>query len=210
MVIAALLGPCPEAASLDAQFAAIAEGWGEARYATAGDDQQLIALHLLEVQTTALARACPQDPRTGVYLGVIYASQADASNWYDALRLADQAHTLLSTVESASLDTASRIDLECMLGVLFAQAPPTPISFGDARRAQHFEQALRLDPRGLETNLFYADFLIRQHRFSDARRALTLALAAPVRPGREVGDQGMQREAAELMAQARRNEAGAH
>lgn len=210
LAMAALLAPCAPPAERDAQYAAIADGWGEARYATAGDDRQRSALHLLEVEATALARACPQDPRSRVWLGVIYASQADDADWYAALGLADQARSLLRGVESATLDDESRVILECTLGALYGQAPPAPISFGDARRAEHyFQQALARDPQGLEPNFLYADFLMRQHRYGEARRALIVALAASVRPGRESGDQGMQHEAADLLVVARHNDTGA-
>ena len=96
--------------------------------------------------------------------------------------------------------------LETALGVLFAQAPPRPFSFGDAVQAEiHFRRGLAAAPAGPEQNYFYADFLADQHRFPEAETALRKALEAPPRPGRETGDRAVRQAAASLLAQIRRH-----
>ena len=75
---------------------------------------------------------------------------------------------------------------------------------GDKDKAEAlFQQALALNPNGIDPNYFHGDFLLRQKRYGEARTALEKALAAPARPGREVADAGRRDEARALLAQVK-------
>ena len=87
------------------------------------------------------------------------------------------------------------------LGALYYQVPGWPIAFGNDKKArQLLEKAVSINPDGLDSNYFYADFMIREKEYAKAKAALEKALAAPTRPGREVADQGRRAEIEALMA----------
>lgn len=171
------------------QLAAIAHAWDAARYESDDDAEQLTDFRLLEVQTTELVRACPDDPRPRIWLGAILGAEADNVDLITGLQRAGEARDILLPLEDAALDSTDRATLETLLGALYAQAPPFPISFGDRNRAElHFQRALRADPSGIEPNYYYADFLYGERRFDEARRAYDAVLRAPPRPDRDIGD----------------------
>ena len=193
-----------EGPTLETELASIAEGWDEARYEITDESTQIVALRVLATQAEVLARRFPEDVRVRIWQGIILAGEADDADWMDALGYARQANQILLAAERERLDRSATAMVETALGALYGQAPGFPISFGDARIAEeHFRRGLAADPNGVEANFYYGDFLARQHRYREAQPLLQRALQAPPRPGRETGDQGLHRLAAELLAQVR-------
>jgi hypothetical protein len=60
------------------------------------------------------------------------------------------------------------------------------------------QRGLKLNPEGIDSNYFYADFLANQGKKEEAKSYLLKAKAAATRPGREIADAGRQREIAVL------------
>ncbi len=204
--LAALACQPAEDPSLTPKLSAIAQGWDEARYEIQDERSQIVALRLLAAETQVLASQHPGAASVRVWLGVLLAGEADDADWLAALRLADQARQALISAESQCPDHPTAALLETALGVLFAEAPPRPLSFGDAAQAEaHFRRGLAADPTGIEQNYYYADFLADRRRFPEAEDALRKALAAPARPGRDLGDRGVRQAAATLLAEIRRH-----
>ena len=54
-----------------------------------------------------------------------------------------------------------------------------------------------------DLDFYYGDFLFRQHRYGASETALQTALRAPPIARRELGDQGVRRDAADLLAQGK-------
>jgi tetratricopeptide (TPR) repeat protein len=78
--------------------------------------------------------------------------------------------------------------------------PGWPIGFGDYEKAAELlQKALALNPDGIDSNYFWADYLIGQKRYAEARPALLKAQAAPSRPGRELADKGRQQDILKLL-----------
>ncbi|MNR33169.1 Tetratricopeptide repeat protein [compost metagenome] len=78
--------------------------------------------------------------------------------------------------------------------------PGWPVGFGDEDKAQQLlQQALKLNPNGIDGLYFWGDYLYRQDKFAEARQALLKARQAPARPGRELADQGRQGEIDSLL-----------
>ena len=78
--------------------------------------------------------------------------------------------------------------------------PDWPIGFGDAKKADELlRQALLINPNGIDSLYFWGDHLAREGKYAEAREALLKARQAAPRPGRELADQGRQREIAALL-----------
>lgn len=154
----------------------------------------------LAAEADTLVRSNPQDAELHIWRGIILSTYAGAKGGLGALDLVKQS--------KASLERALALDPKALhgsaytsLGALYYQVPGWPIGFGDDQQAEKLlKQALQLNPNGIDPNYFYGDFLFRQKRYSEAKRALEKAQAATARPGREVADRGRQAEIAVLLA----------
>lgn len=154
----------------------------------------------LAAEADTLVRSNPQDAELHIWRGIILSTYAGAKGGLGALELVKQS--------KASLERALALDPKALhgsaytsLGALYYQVPGWPIGFGDDQQAEKLlKQALQLNPNGIDPNYFYGDFLFRQARYSEAKRALEKAQAASARPGREVADRGRQAEIAALLA----------
>lgn len=154
----------------------------------------------LAAEADTLVRSNPQDAELHIWRGIILSTYAGAKGGLSALDLVKQS--------KASLERALALDPKALhgsaytsLGALYYQVPGWPIGFGDDQQAEKLlKQALQLNPNGIDPNYFYGDFLFRQARYSEAKRALEKAQAASARPGREVADRGRQAEIAALLA----------
>lgn len=154
----------------------------------------------LAAEADTLVRSNPQDAELHIWRGIILSTYAGAKGGLGALDLVKQSKT--------SLERALALDPKALhgsaytsLGALYYQVPGWPIGFGDDEQAEKLlKQALQLNPNGIDPNYFYGDFLFRQARYSEAKRALEKAQAASARPGREVADRGRQAEIAALLA----------
>lgn len=154
----------------------------------------------LAAEADTLVRSNPQDAELHIWRGIILSTYAGAKGGLGALDLVKQS--------KASLERALALDPKALhgsaytsLGALYYQVPGWPIGFGDDQQAEKLlKQALQLNPNGIDPNYFYGDFLFRQARYSEAKRAMEKAQAASARPGREVADRGRQAEIAALLA----------
>ena len=154
----------------------------------------------LAAEADTLVRSNPQDAELHIWRGIILSTYAGAKGGLGALDLVKQS--------KASLERALALDPKALhgsaytsMGALYYQVPGWPIGFGDDQQAEKLlKQALQLNPNGIDPNYFYGDFLFRQARYSEAKRALEKAQAASARPGREVADRGRQAEIAALLA----------
>jgi tetratricopeptide (TPR) repeat protein len=91
------------------------------------------------------------------------------------------------------------------LGALYFKVPGWPIGFGDKARAEELlKKALAINPTGIDSNYFYADYLAERERYAESLRHLDAALKAPARPGREVADSGRRQEIQALIAKVKK------
>ena len=90
------------------------------------------------------------------------------------------------------------------LGTLYYRVPGFPVGFGDHDKARKLlQEALKINPNGIDPNYFYADFLVKEGEHAAALPYLEKAAKAPARPGREVADKGRRAEIDALMATAK-------
>ena len=189
-------GPAP----MGAPLAHIAHEWARITYRENDEDRQSAEMQQLAKDAAALHAQYPDRAEPLIWQGIIASSEARYAGGFDALGLAKDARSLL--------EQAGRIDYRALngavpttLGALYFKVPGFPLGFGDDDKARgYLEQALQIDPTGLDSNYFYGDFLFAQEDYAKAAAALKRALAAPPHPDRPVWDAGRRAEARALLA----------
>ena len=77
------------------------------------------------------------------------------------------------------------------LGSLYYQVPGWPIGFGDDDKAEEMlKKALEINPNGIDSNYFYADFLKENGKSKKAIQYFKKAQNAPARANRPLADKG--------------------
>jgi tetratricopeptide (TPR) repeat protein len=180
------------------RLSGIQQRWAHIQYQLP-ETQRAAAFEKLADEAEALTREQPQVAEAWIWSGIVSSSWAAASGGLGALDRVKRAR--------ASLERALSIDPGALQGaaytslaVLYERVPGWPLAFGDADKAEALlQQALRINPGGIDCNYFWADHLYRKGRYLEARAALSRAMQAASRPGRELADQGRRGEIATLL-----------
>lgn len=206
-VLALILSISPALrADLESDLAHLQERWAEVNYQLSGKTQ----ITAFEVLMDAAAQVTAQYPDTApawIWSGIIKSTYAGARGGVGALKFAKSSR--------ADLERALELEPDALqgaaytsLGTLFYRVPGWPLGFGDDDKAEALLlKAIAIAPDGLDSNYFYADYLIKQKRYAQARAHLLKAQAAPPRPNRPIADEGRQREITQaLLAVAKKLE----
>jgi len=138
-----------------------------------------------------------------VWEGIVLSSLAGEKGGLGALSLVKQAKLLYEQAIKLAPDALEGSAYNS-LGVLYYKVPGWPLGFGDKKRADEMLQAaLKINPKGIDPNFFYGEFLLDQKKPDEAVAYLERALQAPSRPGRQIADAGRREEARELLDKAR-------
>ncbi|WP_303900971.1 tetratricopeptide repeat protein [Thiohalomonas denitrificans] len=193
-----------QAASLDAEVKHLAQAWDEVNFTFKGKEKEK-ALSVLAEEANALSSDWPNRAEPLIWEGIVLSSWAGAKGGLGALSLVDKARERL--LEAERIDPkALKGSLYTSLGSLYYQVPGWPLGFGDDDKARRYlEQALELNPDGIDPNYFYGDFLREEGEYRDAVEVLERALRAPLRPGREMADEGRRTEIRDTLRKVREN-----
>jgi len=177
----------------------IQQRWDETNFVLQGD-AQLAAFEQLVVDVDAYTGAHADEAEAWVWSGIIRSSFAGAKGGLGALKLAKAAkkdfEQALERDERAMAGAALS-----SLGTLYSSVPGWPIGFGNDKKAEEFlRRGLEIDPDGLESNFFYAEYLRDHKRNNEARLHYELALNSKPRPGRQIADQGRKQAIKEILA----------
>ncbi len=191
--------------ALDPAIVELQHEWAKANYNTPANTQEA-AFKALSAKASEVADTSPNQAEAKIWHAIILSGYAKViSGWakLNALKLVDQSKTLL--LESIALNpNALHGSAYTSLGSLYYKVPVWPISFGDKDKAKEYlEKSLEMNPKGIDSNYFYADFLYEQGRYARAVEYYERAIAAPARPGREDADQGRRKEAKEGLLKAK-------
>lgn len=183
-------------ATLDSELATLQHAWAKATYQTT-KDQQEAAFKALSEQAHQLSSKNPEAAEAQIWEAIVlsgYAKSMGPLHPVNALKAAEQARDLLQ----ASLQSnpqALHGSAYTTLGSLYFRVPGWPIGFGDKKKAREYlEKALQLNPTGIDSNYFYADYLRAQGDHAQAVTYYQKALQAPARPGREDADAGRKQD----------------
>ena len=171
--------------------------WADIRYQQKSDKREAMFESLRE-EAELLTDAHPKDAELWIWRGIINSTYAGEVGGLSALSVIKEAKKNLKM--ALKLDaTALGGSAYTSLGVLYYQVPGWPLSFGDDDEAEKLlKKGLAINPKGIDPNFFYADFLINQGRKKEARGYLEIAENATDRNDRPVADKGRRTEIAEL------------
>jgi tetratricopeptide (TPR) repeat protein len=203
LTIALLLIPVTLFAQMGGSTVAeLQRDWAIANYKLTGDAQEN-AFEALITRSDAAVSSNPKSADLLIWDGIIKSSYAGAKGGLGALSLAKQARV--------SLEEALKVDDQALsgsaytsLGTLYASVPGWPVGFGNDKKAvKMLEKALEINPDGIDSNYFYADYLLQEKEFKKAEEYLLKAQNAPSRPDRPVADAGRQEEIIAALSVAR-------
>jgi tetratricopeptide (TPR) repeat protein len=189
--------------AFDSELLSIQQAWATVNYETPAGDPRKEAFDALEKRAESFAKQHPGRAEALIWEGIVESSYAGAKGGLGALGLAKEAR--------GNLEAALRIDPDALhgsaytsLGTLYYRVPGFPLGFGDHDKARKLlQQALKVNPDGIDPNYFYADFLYEEGEYAAALPYLEKAARAPARPGRDVADRGRHAEIAALTAKVK-------
>lgn len=193
---------CTAGPNASADVTQVRDRWAQINYQVP-KPQREAAFETLLKQAGSAKQAQPRDAAALIWEGIVLSSLAGEKGGMGALGLVKQA--------KADFESALKLDPGALegaaytsLGALYYQVPGWPLGFGNDDTARTMlRKGLAIDPNGIDSNYFYADFLRDQKDWAGAKTAFEKALAAPARPGREIADAGRRKEAAAKLAQLR-------
>lgn len=179
--------------------------WARIKYQIPEKETQLKAIHELETYAAKVTASYPQYAEPKIWEGIILSTDAGIVKGMSALGKVKKAKLLFEhalKINPHALDGSAYTSL----GSLYYQVPGWPIAFGDDDEAEkNLKQALQINPNGIDPNYFYADFLIQDDRYEEAKAYLKRALMAPPRPARPLADAGRRQEIKAALAKIDQN-----
>lgn len=182
---------------------ALQQQWDHANFDIADKKEKARALESLSAKARVSAAQYNTDPEVQIWTGIIlstYAGEAGLS----ALGLVKEAKTYFEKAIAINPESLKG-SAYTSLGSLYYQVPGWPIGFGDDdKAAEMLQKGLELDPEGIDSNYFYADFLRTQKEYAKAATHYEKVLAAPPREGRDSADKGRKLQAQEALDAVRK------
>ena len=179
--------------------------WAIANYELK-DKKQYKAFERLIADAETATREYANEAGIWVWSGIIKSTFAGVKGGLGALKYAkaakadlDQAISINGNVLQGSAYTS--------LGTLYYQVPGWPIGFGNDDKAEALlKKAIAINPEGIDSNYFYAQYLLGEKHYNKAEQHLLTAQNATPRLQRPLADKGRQAEIAILLAEARKKQ----
>jgi len=181
----------------------LSQRWDQIKYKTADKKARVAAYEKLIADAKALAAKQPNNPGPKVWAGITLATLGDEVGALGgALSKVKEAKGLLEKGLALHPKPGLETSIHTTLGSLYYQVPGWPLGYGDEDKAlEHLNKALELSPKGLDAHFWMASYLWDETRkYKEAADHFRKAIAAPSRPGREIGDAGRKAEAKLILA----------
>lgn len=177
----------------DEQLLSLQKQWAHINYEVPQAEREK-AFEKLAVDAERMVQAYPDRPEPLIWKGIIVSTWAGARGGLGALSLVKEAKALFE--HSLDMDPAALSgSAYTSLGSLYYQVPGWPIAFGDDKKAQKLlEQAVKINPDGIDSNYFYADYLMEEGDYAQAKVYFEKAMQAAPRSNRVVADEGRRHE----------------
>ena len=149
------------AGAVEDAVAEIQRDWEVVKYQTPAKEREK-RFEALAAKARQVSEAYPGRSEPLVWEGIVVSSWAGEKGGLGALGLVKDAKALYERalgIAPEALDGSAYNSL----GVLYYKVPGWPIGFGDRKRADELLQsALKLNPKGIDPNFFYGEFLLEQ------------------------------------------------
>jgi len=192
------------AAPVDDAVAELQRDWEVIRYQTPAAERER-RFESLAAKAHKASETFPGRSEPLVWEGIVVSSWAGEKGGLGALSLVKQAKAMYEQaihIDGKVLDGSAYNSL----GVLYYKVPGWPLGFGDKDKArQLLQQALAINPQGIDANYFYAEYLVETKHADEAVPYLERALQAPPRPGRQIADTGRREEVRAMLARIKAN-----
>jgi len=181
------------------ELQAYQERWAQIQYSSpkAAKEKEF---EQLATQLETLSKQNPGRPEPLIWRGIVLSTWAGAKGGLGALGLVKEAKQLFEqaiSIDAAALEGSAYTSL----GSLYYQVPGWPVAFGDDKKAADLlSKALQINPHGIDSNYFYADYWLDQGDYAKAKPLFEKALQAPDRPQRPLADAGRRSEIREKLA----------
>ena len=202
LACAQVLPLAAHAAPIDDAVADLQRDWEVVRYQTPPAEREK-RFEALAAKAHKVSETFPGRSEPLVWEGIIVSSLAGEKGGLGALGLVKQAK---ATYEQAIQLDGNVLDGSAYnsLGVLYYKVPGWPIGFGDKAKAKELLlKALAINPKGIDPNFFYAEYLVESKQADEALPYLERALQAPPRPGRQIADAGRKEEVRALLTKVK-------
>ncbi len=203
VVLTLLLPAMSFAATTDEIVSKLQKDWAIANYQMTGD-AQIKAYEALIEEADAAVASNAKSAEILVWNGIIKSAFAGVKGGMSALSYAKEARKSLEAslkIDDKALDGSAYASL----GTLYSKVPGWPLGFGNDKKAAEFlTKALELNPDGIDSNYFYADYLQAKKDFEAAEKYLLKAQSAAPRANRPVADSGRQHEISVALAEVRK------
>ena len=194
VVILLLFSNSVFASSLTHNINSIESEWANIYYGKNSSEQKL-AYPKLITRIQLISKKHPRSADLIIWRAITISTNAAFENPFKALASINKAKSLLEQallINHRALDGAAYV----ALGTLYYMAPGWPISFGNTDRAnQLLKKALEINPKGIDPNYFYADYLLSKNKVKEASIYFKLALNAPIRSEQQFADTQLKNEA---------------
>ena len=185
-ILPAFAGVMEEVADLQTQ-------WATVNYTLQNEEQQTAYENLVN-KANEVVQTYPDRAESHIWRGIIESSFAGAKGGLGALSLAKAAKSDFEKAISID-DKAMNGSAYTSLGTLYFKVPGWPLGFGDDDKAEAMlRKALKINPQGIDSNYFYAQYLIEKKQYKSAELFLNKAKNAAPRPTRPLADKGRHAE----------------
>ena len=131
-------------------------------------------------QTQILVEKFPNKSEPLILQACIILTRAKIESSFNALASVRKAKNLLEQAIKIN-PNANKGSAFVTLGVLYYKVPGWPIAFGDNEKAEMMlKKALAINPHGIDSNYYYAEYLLSQNKSEQAARYLAKAVIAPL------------------------------
>jgi tetratricopeptide (TPR) repeat protein len=168
--------------------------WASIYYGEKNSEQKKHYPALIKLASN-LAKTHPYKAEPMIWQAILIATNAAFESPFKALDSIQTAKNILEQsikIDPTALDGAAQVTL----ATLYYMSPGWPISFGDEDKAESlFKSALTINPDTIDSNYFYADFLLSQGKTEEAQIHFQRAIESPTRGHQEYADTQLKTEA---------------
>jgi len=160
--------------------------YDEALYKVRYDEDQKKLLIKLSAKAYELTKQHPNDAAVKAWAGIILAAESKyyTLNFYKANKRNSAAVKFLEEAKSMDANLQQGI-IYTALGLLYLEKSGDKF---DQLSKDYLLQSIRLDPKGLESNFAYAQYLFKKKKYLETLKHLAIATEAPQRSNRKRAD----------------------